>query len=520
MGRRFWLVRDIAEILEHWQAGRDNSAIARSLGVDRKTVRKYVAAAVARGMERSKLLTREQWVAFAREHFPEAVDRMARSPWVAGLAPYESFIREQLGTNRVTTVWQRLAERTGIEVSLSTFRRYVRSHLPDALPSKPVPVWRPEVEPGEEAQIDFGFMGLWTNPQTGRRHRIWAFIFVLSFSRHMFVRLVRRMDRENWLGCHAAALEFLGGVPQRVLLDNLKAGVVKPDIYDPRLNQGYERLAAHYGFLIDPCRADRPTDKPRVERQVGYVRESLWRGRVFMSLDHMDIEARRWCLKTAGLRIHGTTRRRPLELYETAERPAMRELPATPWEPAVWTHAKVAQDSYAQVAGALYTIPFRYRGSELNVRLTKTRVEFFLGDILVKTHARIARGRQTDTNDLPPDRIAFYERTPQWCLRQAKEKGPDVFETVRQLLAVNTLTHLRQAQGVLRLADRYGSPRLDAACRRALDFGDPRYRTVKNILERGLDTVPAAEDSDKSQDVAAHLRGPEAFPLFANTPKE
>ncbi|MEW6227199.1 MAG: DDE-type integrase/transposase/recombinase [Bacillota bacterium] len=226
-------MRDLAEILEHRQAGRDNSAIARSLGVDRKTVRKYVAAAVARGVERLKPLTREQWVAFAREHFPEAVDRMARSPWVAELAPHESLIREQLGTNRVSTVRQRLVERTGIKVSLSTFRRYVRSHLPDALPSRPVPVWRPEVEPGEEAQVDFGYMGLWTNPQTGRRHRVWAFIFVLSFSRHMFVRLVRRMDRENWLACHAAALEFLGGVPQRVLLDNLKAGVVKPDIYDP-----------------------------------------------------------------------------------------------------------------------------------------------------------------------------------------------------------------------------------------------------------------------------------------------
>jgi len=165
-------VRDIAEILEHWQAGRDNSAIARSLGVDRKTVRKYVAEAEARGVKRSTPLTREQWVVFVREHFPEAVDRMARSPWVTELARYGDFVREQLSTNKVTTVWQRLVERTGIGVSLSTFRRYVRSQMPDALPQKPVPIWRPEVEPGEEAQVDFGYMGPWTNPQTGRRHRI------------------------------------------------------------------------------------------------------------------------------------------------------------------------------------------------------------------------------------------------------------------------------------------------------------------------------------------------------------
>jgi transposase len=452
-------VRDIAEILEHWQAGRDNTTIARSLGVDRKTVRKYVEAAKARGVQRSTPATREQWVAFVREHFPEAVDRMARSPWAGGLAAHEDFIREQLVTNQVTTVWQRLVERTGLGVSLSTFRRHVRSALPDALPQKPVPVWRPEVQPGEEAQVDFAHMGLWPDPRNGKRHRVWAFIFVLSFSRHMFVRLVRRIDKENWLGSHVAAFDFLGGVPQRVLLDNLKGGVVKPDIYDPQLNQGYERLAAHYAFLIDPCRAARPTDKPRVERQVRYVRDSFWRGRTFLSLDHMNTEARSWCLQTAGCRIHGTTRRKPLEFYETAERPAMRELPPTPWELAVWTTAKVAP-------------------------------------------------------------IAFYERTPQWCLRQAKEKGAGVFEAVRQLLAVNTLTNLRQAQGVLRLGDAYGSSRLDAACRRALGFGDPRYRTVKNILERGLDTLAVAEDPDESRLVPAHLRGKDAFPLFNSTGKE
>jgi len=328
------------------------------------------------------------------------------------------------------------------------------------------------------------------------------------------------MDRENWLTCHVEALKFLGAVPQRVLLDNLKAGVLSPDIYDPKLNQGYERLAAHYGLLIDPCRAAKPTDKGRVERQVGYVRESFWRGRSFMSEDHMHQEARRWCLATAGNRIHGTTRRRPLEVYETVERPAMRGLPAVTWEPAVWIRAKVAHDSHAQVAGAIYSIPFRYRGNYLNVRLTKTRVEFFLDDVLIKTHSRRPRGRWTDPGDLPPDRTAFYERTPQWCLRQAKEKGVDVFEVIRQLLAVNTLTHLRQAQGVLRLGDRYGESRLDAACRRALSFGDPRYRTVKNILERGLDTRPEPEESDESRALPAHLRGRDAFPLFADFQEE
>ncbi len=142
----------------------------------------------------------------------------------------------------------------------------------------------------------------------------------------------------------------------------------------------------------------------------------------------------------------------------------------------------MAPDSHAEVAGAICSVPFRHRGERLDVRLTRIRVGFFRGDLLVKTHSRRARGRQTDLGDLPADRTAFYERTPHWCLRQAKERGPSVFEAVRQLLSANTLTNLRQAQGVLRLADSYDPPRLDATCRRALGFGDPRYRTVKNIL--------------------------------------
>jgi len=239
-------------------------------------------------------------------------------------------------------------------VSLSTFRRYVHSAMPETLPGGPLKVWRPEVEPGEESQLDFGHMGLWNDPRTSRRHRVWSFIMVLSFSRHMFVRPVLRMDKVTWLESHVAAFQFLGGVTQRVLLDNLKAGVIRPDLYDPALNRGYEEMAGHYGFLVDPCRAGRPTDKARVERQVQYVHESFWRGRTFMSLEDMTTEAERWCLETAGIRRHGTTRRKPLELYDTVERPAMIPLPPVPWELATWTTAKVAPDCHAQVAGALY----------------------------------------------------------------------------------------------------------------------------------------------------------------------
>ena len=253
-----------------------------------------------------------------------------------------------------------------------------------------------------------------------------------------------------------------------------------------------------------------------MERQVPYVRESLWQGQTFTSVDQMNKEALRWCREVAGKRIHGTTHQRPIDLFEAEERPAMLPLPPNKWEMATWTQAKVAPDSYCSVGGALYSVPWRYQGKTLMVRLVEKTVEFYYGEELVKTQPRRRdRDRQTDPSDLPPDKIAFYQRTPQWCLRQAKQVGPDTFEAVSQLLTVNTLTYLRQAQGVLRLADSYGPLRLEAACRRALCFGDPRYRTVKNILVKGLDQIGVESGERDARQVKAYLRGSQAFTLTA-----
>ena len=150
---------------------------------------------------------------------------------------------------------------------------------------------------------------------------------VLSFSRHMFIRPVMRMDKRSWLECNVGGLEFFQGAPRRLVLDNLTDGVLKPDIYEPQFNRAYEELAAHYGVLIDPCRKGKPKDKPRVERVVPYVRDSFFRGRVFSSFAEIEQEGLRWCTEVAGVRIHGTTGQRPLEAYNLIEKAALKPLP-------------------------------------------------------------------------------------------------------------------------------------------------------------------------------------------------
>ncbi|MBM4445728.1 MAG: IS21 family transposase [Chloroflexi bacterium] len=187
-----------------------------------------------------------------------------------------------------TTAWRRLRQERGLQASLTSFRRYVHHHTPQAVALQQITVHRPDPPPGEEAQVDYGLLGMWINPLIGRRQAVNAFALVLSHSRHTFACTVCRMDQPTWLQCHKAAFSFFGGVPRRLVPNNLKGGTLKADLYDPSFNRGYEELAHYYGFLIDPARAAKPTDKPRVERVIPFIRSDFWRGRSFSSLAEIN----------------------------------------------------------------------------------------------------------------------------------------------------------------------------------------------------------------------------------------
>jgi transposase len=508
VARRRFLVRDIAEILEHWQAGRSICAISRSLGVCRATVRKYVYAAEARGYHQGDPTPPQGWKVFLKEVIPRPPDPSTRSEVFAKLLPYQDEIRAALATTKAATIWQRLRDEKGVKVSQPSFYRYLSCFLSDAWKKPRITVRRDDPPPGEEAQIDFGYLGLWRDPKTGKRYRLWAFALILSFCRHMFVRVVTRMDHREWLTCHILAFQFFGGAPKRVTPDNLKTGVIKADLYDPKFNQGYEELAHHYGIIIDPARSGKPRDKARVERVIPYIRDSFWSGRDFTSLEEINRQAAQWCLRVAGLRDHGTTHQQPLALFHLAEEKELRPLPAAPFEIVTWHQAKVALDCHIQVANTLYSVPYQYVGKMVDVKLGSRVVEIYLDYKLIKTHIRGDRGRRvTDWNDYPPEKAAFFQRTPQWYRHKASLIGASTREAVESLLKEHAFHHLRQCQGILRLEDKYGQQRLEQACARANAFGDPCYRTVKTILERELDKQPPLFEPVRV--AGAFLRGPE-----------
>ncbi len=202
MGRREFGVREIAEVLAHWDANRGIRQIARSLGMDRNTVRKYIHMAEAAGFQPGQDRSLADWTLLVQKAFPELADPVRRSARFELLEPHRAEIRAGLETNNVTTVWQRLTSSTGVPVSLTTFRRYVHLTCSDILKPREVTVWRPEVEPGEEAQIDFGKLGPLHDPVTGRRRLVWGFLMILAYSRHTFLWPVWRLDLVTWLECH------------------------------------------------------------------------------------------------------------------------------------------------------------------------------------------------------------------------------------------------------------------------------------------------------------------------------
>jgi len=266
MARRTFYVIDITEILVHWHAGRSQAEIAESLNLDRKTVRKYIEPAIAAGFAPSGVppMSEADWAPLVREWFPHLTDtRMRQSTW-PGFDKHRDYISTQLkaGVTKAT-IHQRLRDEHQVAGSLTSFKRYISLVLSeDAVRSK-VTVLREDPEPGEEAQIDYGLLGSWINPASGRSQRVWAFVMVLSHSRHMFVHPVLTMDQASWTASHVEAFGFFGGVPARLVPDNLKTGVERHDLYDPKINRSYAELAGHYRTLVDPARRRKPKDKPR-----------------------------------------------------------------------------------------------------------------------------------------------------------------------------------------------------------------------------------------------------------------
>jgi transposase len=453
----------------------------------RQTVRRYRAWASAQGLLAGSLPPLGELEACVQATLPEKPPPQNRST----LEPYREMV-SQLRKERVemTAILHRLQER-GYQGSYSSVRRFV-SGLER---SQPEVVVRMECQPGEEAQADFGYAGLLRDPATNQLRRAWVFVMTLSWSRHQYVEFVFDQKLETWLLLHRHAFEWFDGVPERVVIDNLKAAIVKASFDDPVVQQAYRECAEHYGFLIAPCRIATPQHKGKVESGVHYVKRNFLAGRAPTLLSLTNQDAQYWCKNTAGLRIHGTTREQPLVRFATTEQERLRPLPAMPYDLAIWKEATVGVDGYITFDNAYYSVPLRIpKGSKLRVRGGAQFVTLFtLNHEALATHDRAQQPgqRQTHLDHLPPHKLASLTLNREACRQAAATIGVATDHIVATLLDDPAVDRLRTAGRLLRLGERYGDARLELACQRALQFGEPTYATVKRILTEGMEAQPA-----------------------------
>lgn len=495
---------DIRMILTHIQAGSSNRQIERDLNVDRRTVKRYRDWAEEQGILASNLPEIEYIQKLLEKTLP---DRQPPQN-ISTVEPYRKIV-EKLVKEKVEAkaIYHRLEER-GFSGSYSAVYRYVRK-LKGENPKATVRVERP---PGEEAQVDFGYAGMMIDPERGKKRRTWAFVMTLSWSRHQYVEFVFDQKVETWLRCHRNAFTYFEGIPQRVVIDNLKSAIVKALRDDPEVQRSYQECALHYGFLISPCRVRTPEHKGKVEQGgVHYVKRNFLGGREPTTNIQANKDVLGWCSTTAGLRIHGTTKEKPLQRYKEIEKALLQPLPRTPYDMAVWKQLKLGRDCYVEFNRSYYSAPHRLIGQRVWVCGGIQQVRIFDQNYhLIASHERADKPgtRCTHHDHLPPEKLPGLLLNRETCQTEAAEIGPSTALVVQTLLDDPVLDRLPTVGRLVRLRLSYDDIRLEAACARALAFGDPTYKTVKGILRTGSEDQPLAEIIP-SPPASAFVRSPE-----------
>jgi transposase len=353
-----------------------------------------------------------------------------------------------------------------------------------------------ETELGQEAQVDFGYVGELYDAAEGRLRKAYVFVMVLSYSRHQFARICFDQKVETWLRLHAESFEHFGGVPAVVVPDNLKSAVIRAAFSpsDPTtLNRSYRELARHYGFKIAPTPPRSPEKKGKVESGVKYVKNNFFAART----DERDAEvlARellRWTFEIAGRRIHGTTGERPIDVFEQLERAALLPLPIRRPEFVVWHQAKLHRDCHVVFRGAMYSAPWTLVGKMLWVRATCSSIQLFCDDDRVAQHALAKLGkRSTDDRHLPEHRVDYRHRARSFWEQRADSLGREVGAYIREVFdSDDVLDQLRTVQAMVSHLADFPPERAKAACLRASFYGSYKYGALKAILRKGLDFEP------------------------------
>jgi len=450
------------------QSGHSNRTIAKLLGVDRETVRKYVAA-----QNPPNAPTGSEEVGHASSGPPSDCE------------PWRELIKDKLEQGlSAKRIHQDLVGEQGCAASYWSVRRFVAR-----LQAKsPPPVRRIETAPGEEAQVDFG-TGAPVIDAAGKRRRPWMFRIVLSHSRKGYSEVVWRQTTDDFIAALENAIHHFGGVPKRLVIDNLKAAVARADWYDPEVHPKLQSFAAHYGTAFIPTKPYTPEHKGKIENGVKYAKNNALKGRTFKSLAEQNDHLLEWETNIADTRIHGTTKQQVRKRFEEVERKTLSPLPRDRFPSFHEGRRTVSRDGHVEVAKAYYSAPPEYVGRRLWARWDARTVRLFNDQWRqLAVHAKAEPGRfRTAAQHIPKEKVSAVERGTDALLRQIATIGPHTRQWSEAATQVRGVEAVRVLVGLKALAGKHDAAALEQACQAALAHGAHRLRTIRQLLKRGVE---------------------------------
>ena len=482
------------EIYRRWCAGQTNSRIAESEGRDRKTVREYIAGFESVGLRSDGELI-EQQLFFQKVKKLLPVKNNRGTPGQEALRPYENELRKMVNRKedplKPKSAFLVVKKKYELDVSYETFKRFARSEG-FSRPERKRMI-RIELPPGLETQLDYGRVGMLPDRITGKNFVVHAFCAVLSFSRLPYVEFVRTQDQVSFVGSTVSMIEYYGGVSEFISPDNLKSGVIKPDLWDPQLNRAFAEMAEHYGTFIDPCRVARATDKAKVERFVPVARELFRMLKELYptaGLNELNDHALKWCREEYGTREHGTTGVPPIEAFEQ-ERPKLTPLPEERFLVPEWKRCRVHPgDQFLTFNKKRFSLPPCRRGQEVWARYAAPVLDLYDDEYqLIRRYViRSGEKRYWKAEDFPAEvREMMNGGYPKWIVEQGRAYGPEAVALLSSVLNPNAYLNARRARGMLPImAEHFRGAYFAEVCRRAKQRGVLLPSTLKRMLESEL----------------------------------
>ena len=501
-------VHNLREIIRLYTQGLSGRAIGRSLSISPATISGYLGHVRAAKLGWPLPPELDNDALLRRALFPPQDSAAAAGRPMPNFAEVHRELRGRHVTKML--LWQEYREQHADGLGYSQFCEHYAAWAKPLLATM-----RQTHHAGDKVFVDFSGDGIRVfDAASGEYRTAKLFVAVLGASNLTYVEPVFHEDLPTWIGCHVRAFTYFGGVPKIVVPDNLKAGVTKPHRYDPDLNRTYVDLADHYGVAVIPARPRRPRDKAKVEQAVLLAERwilAVLRHERFTSMDELRaaVSALNERLNARKMRKLGTSRR---ELFERIERHTLQPLPEQPYEYADWATATLGPDYHVEFDKHWYSAPYTLIGQKLDVRATLGGVELIHRHERVASHvrSRVPYRHTTQKDHMPSTHRAYAEWTPERLTSWAKTVGPQTEVVVREILGarVHPEQAFRSCLGLLGLAKKFSTQRLEAACTRAVTHRACTRRSVENILKNKLDLVQPESAAKPQLSPHGNVRGP------------